>query len=901
MDQQIKTFVEDLKYTKQNIATENAFDVDDWGNQIQTTIDKQEIQDQIVQQTSNVDTTNVQIEPIVNQQEIQQNFIKQQAPEQILDVEPAQIPVSDQQQFQIVDMEERFYNHSVQLQNQLTEFLKLSSEEENALKQSKKQKQQQLQIKQTKNVQIINQLKNDLFSQTKEITQQKYQNSLKNKIYNQKQLMNDFKNQFKEQTKTEAQNKLKYKFLTLNEPIFQELNQNTNNLNQNALILRVQGAQPNLTQFKNLIQLSLHKCQLTQFSFSLNSLRSLDISFNAIDFIGELPPNLLELDLSSNVISEIPNVQMNQLQILKLNSNRFEKVPNLQNYPLLTILNLEGNEFRQLDLNQFQQCTHLKELNLSRNKFQNPLSQNFYHPNIEFLGLEMLNQSPEVNCFLPNLIKLDFKNDFTQPILSSFYKNIPNIQIINFKNNPQYTPSDLLIIQAAFPKLKQMNQFTFKANKDKINQLDYQQEIFEQMYYYEQTRHELPVKISSNLPGRLYVYQTEDYNNSFKQCMKSFQLSCNLEKINSDKTFITEINRLRVIQERADQLSNKNLNVQVNQRFTDIIEKDSIACIQSTLRKFKQRQKLIKILKQACAQVNKFKEISAIFQKRQQLRAQISEKQQIKLNLQKQKDLEAQKLKQEAEQKLALEVEKRKQENLQKNQQIAKQFRDFIKQTAPQFKSLHLKRTELNNQLRLKQVLLKTFRNHKFRNNLKIQLNEARNRLDNKQNLLMTLTQQFDFEDVPELSDKDFDAQDFLMQTEIKEALMQQNIYDIEMPQMPPMPQILPGIAQESYEDEAENQSQLIDSNMNSVQTDRTQQKQLRDKPKAIDPKNKTLKPIVSPDKAVKMAQQDGWNLKNEETAIAYYNMMKKRQKMGKKEETAAEKYQELINKRRYK
>ncbi|XP_023221735.1 PH domain leucine-rich repeat-containing protein phosphatase 1-like isoform X1 [Centruroides sculpturatus] len=177
---------------------------------------------------------------------------------------------------------------------------------------------------------------------------------------------------------------------------------------------------------------------------SVNKLEILDVSFNQLTYIPEIvcdAPQLVILDVSHNRLPNIPNRLFNsdqsQLQIVKLNHNLLNFLPEITTNFACRCIHLQHNLLSCLPLNLFICAIRLEELNVAHNRLLNlPLP---YHP-IQlkklYLSSNLLNEDIfQLVSKCPKLQVLHLAYNGLQEIPESIFQNLSNLREFSMAAN----------------------------------------------------------------------------------------------------------------------------------------------------------------------------------------------------------------------------------------------------------------------------------------------------------------------------------------------------------------------------------------------------------------------------------------------------------------------------------
>jgi len=168
--------------------------------------------------------------------------------------------------------------------------------------------------------------------------------------------------------------------------------------------LTVLGLHARLNELKTLIA-SGNKINHVSFSFDIPVLEYLNLSFNHLT---EVPPVLLylkrlvDLDLSSNRIDQLPRMASLSIKNIDISHNRLTTFPDLSDFQRLNWLDIEGNWIS--DLNPILKNDFYTQLNYF-NICNNPVSQESFEEIIPELEVEIesyagpLTYEPSAPCF----------------------------------------------------------------------------------------------------------------------------------------------------------------------------------------------------------------------------------------------------------------------------------------------------------------------------------------------------------------------------------------------------------------------------------------------------------------------------------------------------------------------
>lgn len=174
-------------------------------------------------------------------------------------------------------------------------------------------------------------------------------------------------------------------------------------------------------QFKNLVRLEIHGCQLARMAGldGLPSLLHLDLRWNEIARIEGLPglPLLEHLDLSGNRIERIENIDsLKHLAHLNLARNRIKKVEGLDGLGSLIYLNLSNNRITNLD--KLQPLLDIEQLTIE----YNPQGVNVDMQDRRMIELKTLYQSFSDAANVQYLLVLTLDG---LPLYSKSFSNVP--------------------------------------------------------------------------------------------------------------------------------------------------------------------------------------------------------------------------------------------------------------------------------------------------------------------------------------------------------------------------------------------------------------------------------------------------------------------------------------------
>ena len=212
-------------------------------------------------------------------------------------------------------------------------------------------------------------------------------------------------------------------------------------INNNQILLDNSQNRIKLTSIDGLeiVAHTIDKLSITSIDLSDNYL-TLTHNFTALKFF----PNIQELNLSHNQLTELPeNIfnNLNQLQILWLSGNQLTQLPEniFNNLNQLQILWLNGNQLTQLPENIFQKLIQLQTLWLSGNKLTQ-LPENIFNNlnQLEELSLShnQLIQLP-TNIFnnLNQLTELHLSNNKLTQLPENIFNNLNQLQILDLDDN----------------------------------------------------------------------------------------------------------------------------------------------------------------------------------------------------------------------------------------------------------------------------------------------------------------------------------------------------------------------------------------------------------------------------------------------------------------------------------
>lgn len=176
-------------------------------------------------------------------------------------------------------------------------------------------------------------------------------------------------------------------------------------------------------------------------SSSINSkfLRSSDIAYDEVD----LRYIVLKTEQDLNVINE------NQTETFKFTDSfaTDEKVNayfHRKNFASLLMLDLSGNNLKQLERDLFKKSVRLRSVNLSRNQIQN-LPRNVFDDltelselNLSFNKIDDFSKNPEIFDHLRQLQVLDLSNNSITIIVRQLFSGLQNLRVINLAANQLY-------------------------------------------------------------------------------------------------------------------------------------------------------------------------------------------------------------------------------------------------------------------------------------------------------------------------------------------------------------------------------------------------------------------------------------------------------------------------------
>lgn len=199
----------------------------------------------------------------------------------------------------------------------------------------------------------------------------------------------------------------------------------------------------NTTTSLNLATNEITEITNTDFA-GLTNLQVLRLSQNKISEFGDKALQgiqLLELDLSSNQLTNIPNlcVSKSSLQILELSCNSIVQVEVgiSNNMSELLMLNLECNEITEINNTDFAGLTKLEVLKLSKNKISIFGDEALYGIRLIELHLfsNQLSNIPNLGDSKPSLQKLILTNNQITVIEVGVLNNMPELLQLNLANN----------------------------------------------------------------------------------------------------------------------------------------------------------------------------------------------------------------------------------------------------------------------------------------------------------------------------------------------------------------------------------------------------------------------------------------------------------------------------------
>lgn len=189
----------------------------------------------------------------------------------------------------------------------------------------------------------------------------------------------------------------------------------------------------NLLNCKKLSELHLYGCNINKTNILPNSIEILDLSYNPLEKLQELPESLIELNLMETKIREITIKLPKYLEILNLNGSNLEILPKkLPKY--LSKLYVDNTNIYELPNNMSIEILSAKKTQIS--EFPTGLS------NIKEINVSNTNISSLNNISQTNLIILNIKNTKITSLdtLPKFLEqlNICNCNITNIERIPKY-------------------------------------------------------------------------------------------------------------------------------------------------------------------------------------------------------------------------------------------------------------------------------------------------------------------------------------------------------------------------------------------------------------------------------------------------------------------------------
>ena len=139
------------------------------------------------------------------------------------------------------------------------------------------------------------------------------------------------------------------------------------------------------------------------------------LGFNKISKISYLPEKILKLELKSNLISKIQNLENCVfLQVLDLSNNRISRIENLSNNFYLQELNLGNNHIKKIE--NLEMLKELKRLNMENNLLSSTSSIRTLSLNTKLMVLVLKGNpisiqgkyKPTIASLLPKLVILDY-------------------------------------------------------------------------------------------------------------------------------------------------------------------------------------------------------------------------------------------------------------------------------------------------------------------------------------------------------------------------------------------------------------------------------------------------------------------------------------------------------------
>lgn len=172
-------------------------------------------------------------------------------------------------------------------------------------------------------------------------------------------------------------------------------------------------------------------------------------------------PNLHELDLRSNSLSELPDelAELRTLKNLKLNYNKFKKIPEvLISLPRLTNLELGGNLITEVD-ETVSQLPAVKELDLSGNQISTVDSSIASQSTLTYLNFEnnVLTSLPAEMGTMVGLQRLDLSNN-QLAVLPNSFGGLKGLQKMEVNNNK------LTALPASMGHLKNLRELDCRYN-----------------------------------------------------------------------------------------------------------------------------------------------------------------------------------------------------------------------------------------------------------------------------------------------------------------------------------------------------------------------------------------------------------------------------------------------------
>ncbi|GAX80447.1 hypothetical protein CEUSTIGMA_g7886.t1 [Chlamydomonas eustigma] len=156
-----------------------------------------------------------------------------------------------------------------------------------------------------------------------------------------------------------------------------------------------------------------------------------------VEMVKKFNPNITELELSSNNLSELPDdiEDLRYLRTLRLKYNQFKRIPAVvTRLPQMLVLEVSGNQISAVG-ESIGNMSLLRELDLSGNMISRVSDALCTLSKLESLSIEnnRLEQLPENIGDLPSLVKLDMSNNAIRflPLSMGHFKKIQRIDCSN--------------------------------------------------------------------------------------------------------------------------------------------------------------------------------------------------------------------------------------------------------------------------------------------------------------------------------------------------------------------------------------------------------------------------------------------------------------------------------------